>query len=315
MGPALMRTLSRLLPTRVMKRPAMQVLRAKLAVAERQEQAVIGPGIPIVGEILLENADWRRDVTLLLWKLAQEAMAANDRLAWLVCVGLPSEQPLEDLYALAAQVESIIQLHVMQQQKDADRFSERFVPPASREERRRRQVPDIHRAFAQIAVRPGVFNRATSARSTAHALVKQLSMGRLAVVVDVSQVHVVVNYLSQNGPDRALIRFLVTGDPLPVPFEPSATADMIFVRRLGLSLLDEFGLIRVSDAYIGTCDHSAVLAADAGIPCLLASDAEAHYGNRIRCVPNLGAVSEAWISTIEQRAVDPMSPTTLRTDL
>jgi hypothetical protein len=313
-GASLMRALSRFVPKRVVNRPSTQILHARLAVALRQKQTAIGPGVPIVGQIALGNADWRRNVTLLLWTLAQEAIAANDRLAWLICVGLPSCEPLEDLYALAVQAESIIQLHVMHEQVDVDRFTDRFVPPASLEEGRRRLVPDIHGALAQISVRPGAFGRVTSARSTAHTLVKQLSMGQLAVAVDVSQVHVVIDAFNQLGYGRLPVRFLVTGDPLQTPVEPAATGDIVFVRRLGLSFLDELALIRVCDAYVGTCDHSAIIAADAGIPCLLASDVAADFGDRIRCVPDLGRVLGAWISMVDQRIADPARHTIRGTD-
>jgi hypothetical protein len=314
-GAALLRALSRFVPRRVVDRPSMQILRARLAVALRQRQTGIGPGVPIVGEIALgDNAGWRRDVTLLLWTLAQEAIAANDRLAWLICTGLPGDEPLEDLYALAVQAGPVIQLHVMHGQADADQFSENFVPPASLEEKRRRVVPGVHEALAEIAVRPGAFGRVTSARSAAHTLVKQLSMGRLAVAVDVSQVHAAIDTWKQGGSERPPVRFLVTGDPLQAPVERAATGDIIFVRRLGLSFLDELALIRFCDAYVGACDHSAMIAADAGIPCLLESDAAADYSGRIRCAPDLSGVLDAWICRVASRPADPAPHTICRTD-
>jgi len=227
---------------------------------------------------------------------------------------LPDGEPLEDLYALAVQAVPIIQLHVMQGQADADRFSVHFVPPVSLEETRRRVVPDIHQALAQISLRPGAFGRVTSVRSTAHMLVKQLSIGQLAIAVDISQVGVAVDALKQVGSERPPVRFLVTGDPLLAPVEPAATDDMILVRRLGLSFLDELALIRVCDAYVGACDHSALIAADAGIPCLLESDIVAHYSGRIRCTPDLSGVLGDWISRVTPRLTDPDTHATCRTD-
>jgi hypothetical protein len=155
--------------------------------------------------------------------------------------------------------------------------------------------------LAQIAGNPGAFDRATSARAAAHTLVKQLAMGQLAVALDVRQIEVNDGW-KNNGSEKPGVLFLVTGDPLQASISAAATDNVVLVRRLGLSFLDELALIRVCDAYIGTCDHSALIAADAGIPCLLESDVDAEYGGRIRCVRDTTAVSNAWIRAIEQLA-------------
>jgi hypothetical protein len=296
----LFRRLLLFIPKRILGRPSVQVLCARLDVAFGQRQAKVGPNVPIFGEVTLGHAGWRLDVALLLWALAREASVVADRPAWLLCVGPPREEPLEDLYALAVQAEQIVQLHIFEEQSIANSFKDRFVPQPSREEGLRRPVLGVREALAKIADSPGVFDRATSARSAAHTLVKQLSMGRLAIAIDVSQVNVALEYCKQNRHDKRRFCFLVTGDPLPAASGACEADDIVFVRRLGLSFLDELGLIRACDAYIGACDHSAVLAADAGVPCLLLSNAAAHLGDRIRCEPDLMAVSGAWIDALEQ---------------
>src|SRR5437879_6990157 len=108
----LLKSIPRFVPKRVSERRSFQIVRARLAVAARLKRTAIGPGVPIVGEVVIGNTNWRRDTALQLWTIAQEAIAAHDRMAWLICVGLQSDQPLEDLYALAIQAEPIIQLHV-----------------------------------------------------------------------------------------------------------------------------------------------------------------------------------------------------------
>jgi hypothetical protein len=307
-----MKTLSRLIPNRVIERTSMQILRARLAVDARQKRTTVGPGVPIVGEIALGNANWRRDVTLLLWTIAQEAIAADDRMAWLICVGLQSEEPLEDLYALAVQAEPIVQLHVMREQADADEFGRRFVPIASRAEAQRRVEPDISHVFAEMLIKPSAFGRATSVRAAAHTLVKQLAMGQLAIAVDAGQIDTIVGVRRQSGSQSSPVRFLMTGDPSRADPALVLAGNVIAVRRLGLSFLDELALIRVCDGYVGTCDQSAVIAADAGVPCLLASDVTAEYGDRIRCVFDIGEVSRAWIHAIEQRAANPSPSIAIR---
>jgi hypothetical protein len=289
------------IPKRILGRPSVQVLCARLEVAFGQRQVRAGPKVPIFGEVTLGGAGWRLDVALLLWMLAQEASVASDRPVWLLCIGTPREEPLEELYALAVQAEQIVQLHIFEEPGIANSFKDRFVPQPSREEGLRRQVLGVQEAFAKIAGSPGVLDRATSARSAAHTFVKQWSMGRLAIAVDASQVNVAFEYCKQNGRGKGRFCFLVTGDPLRAANGGCEAGEIVFVRRLGLSFLDELGLIRACDAYIGACDHSAVLAADAGVPCLLSSNAAVHFGDRIRCETNLMEVSGAWIDALEHR--------------
>jgi hypothetical protein len=299
----LLRRLPRFLPKRVLNRPSMQVLLAGLDVDARQVQTRIGPEIPIGGEIRLTNSYWRRDVTLMLWALMREAMAAEDRLAWLMCVGFPRDEPIDDLYALGVQAESVVQLHIFREQADLDLFNERFVPPASLEEGRRRRAPEVCEALAEIALHPGTFTRVTASLSMAHTLVKQWSSGQLAIAVDISQPYAAIETLRQASSTNAQICFFLTGDPLQARQEIPDAADVVVVRRLGLSFLDELALIKVCDAYVGVCDHSAIFAADAGIPCLLESDVDSDYGGRVRCASDPTAEAALWLESIKRRAM------------
>ncbi len=295
---ALLRGLPRFIPERLLNRPAIQVLRAKFAVAARRNQTTIAPGIPIVGQISPTRRDWRRDVSLLLWTLAREALSANDRFAWLICAGFPSEEAIDDLYALAVQAEPVVQLHILQEQAEVDEFNRRFVPSASLEEADQRRTPEVHEALAQIAIHPGVFTRVTSSLSLTHTLVKQFSSGQLAVAADITQLRVARETLRQAKLANLHIRVFLMGDPLQAPEELADTGDIVVVRRLGLSFLEELALIKLCDAYIGACDHGAIFAADAGIPCLLESDVEATYGHRIRCVSDPAAAAAFWLQSI-----------------
>jgi hypothetical protein len=241
-------------------------------------------------------------VALQLWALAHAAAADANRSAWLIVIGAPTDR-LEDIFALAAQADSLVQLHAFHDEAEAAEFCGRYVPPGSLEEARLRTVANIDGALAQVPARRAVFVRASSTRSSAHLLVKQLSARRRAIAVHASQLPTVLDYCGSHGGAPASVCFLVLGEPRPEPVV-TRLSNLYLARRIGLSFLDELGLIIACDGYVGVRDHNALIAADAGLPCLLHGDLIADFGCRIRCAPLTAEGLGRWLGGYAEVTTD-----------
>ena len=267
----ILKAVSGLIPERILRRPSVQIVRSRLAVAQRLRRSDVGAGVPVVCEFRLDDsAAWRAQFAAALWSLSRAASASHDRMAWMLCIGLPPESP-EDLYALAVQADPVVQLHILTDQAEAQDFTDRYVPPASLQEARARRWPDIVEALSQAGTLPNAFTRATSTRAAAHTFVKQIGGESPVVVVHIDEAPAVIAALRAEPGSVQGLKILVVGDILGASDQIWSNADVLLVRRMGYTLLEELALVQACDGYVGYADHYAILAAEAGIPCLLSN--------------------------------------------
>jgi hypothetical protein len=288
-----------LVPSRVLNRPAVQILRARLAAADKRRRTKVGPGMPIVGEITLDGApDWRARFTAALWSLATEASDCKDRGIWMICVAASPETP-DDLYALMIQVEAPTQLHLMINAAEAAVFRARYVQPASLCESESRRFSSAFEVLAHIERGRSVFTRATAVRAAAHTFVKRIGgEGWVIAVHGARSAEACAAYLhSADAPSS--MRFLVLGDPRETPLTSNADPRVMIARRAGFSLLDELALVRYCDGYVGEADHYAIVAADGGVPCLLSGEAGVACASSspVRFVPDFANPLGPWLES------------------
>lgn len=294
-----------LVPDRVLNRPAVRVLRARLEAADKRQRAAVGPGLPIVGEIALDGvADWRTRFTAVLWSLARAAADAPDRAVWMLCVAASPEAP-DELYALMAQASSPTQLHLMADAREAAAFRERYVPPASLREAAARKLPNAMEILTRIDPERSVFARATAVRAAAHTFAKRIGGEGALIAIHGAQAAAACTAYLKRVDAAVPLRLLVLGNPREVPDSLSADCRLTIARRAGFSLLDELALVRFCDGYVGPPDHYAIVAADGGVPCLLSSEAATRYRlaprSRIRIVPDLLGSFEPWLARVAAR--------------
>jgi hypothetical protein len=303
MRPAVRKTIfdgvAGLVPSRVLNRPAVQILRARLAAADKRRRTKVGPGMPIVGEIALDGApDWRARFAAALWSLGTEASDCKDRGIWMICVSASPEAP-DDLYALMIQVEAPTQLHLMINAEEAAAFRARYVQPASLHESESRRFPSASEVLARIEPRQSAFTRATAVRAAAHTFVKRIGgEGWVVAVHGARSAEACAAYLCGTGAGSSM-RFLVLGDPRETPLTSSADPRVMIARRAGFSLLDELALVRYCDGYVGEADHYAIVAADGGVPCLVSADASvACASSSLVCfVPDVASLLGPWLES------------------
>jgi len=301
-----LKTLSALLPERVLRLRSLQIIGARLLVADRMRRKSVAPDMPIVGELVLDRAaQWRAQFAAMLWSVARAAQSANGRLAWALCIGFPPEAP-EDLYAMAVQADPLVQLHIFADGSEAKEFCDRYVPPASLREANARGRRDVKAVLALAGTVPSAFTRPTSVRASAHVFVKQIGGDCPVVAVHVGELSTLI--AARNAArEMAGVRLLVVGEP-PAKAEAAAhDASIMFARRLGFSLLGELALIAVCDGYVGRPDHYAIVAADAGVPCLLAGAPAGKIdgSSRVRLAGDITSELPCWLSqeVIEPRAL------------
>jgi hypothetical protein len=288
-----------LVPSRILNRPAAQILRARLATADKRRRTNVGPGMPIVGEIVLGGApDWRARFTAALWSLARKASDDKDRGIWMICVAASPDAP-DDLYAVTIQAAAPTQLHLMADAAQAAAFRARYVHQASLREAEGHRLPGALEVLARIEPDRSAFSRATAVRAAAHTFVKRMGgEGSVIAVHGTRSAEACAAYLHSNDRARSM-RLLVLGDPREAPPTLSADARAMVARRAGFSLLDELALVRYCDGYVGQADHYAIVAADGGVPCLLSTEASVSCASSspVRFVPDLASPLGPWLES------------------
>lgn len=292
----------------VLVRPSVRVMRALLAVAETLRRVDVGPGMPIIGEVVLDGgSDWRTEFTAAMWSVLQSCDAATDRTVWMICVGVPPVT-LDDLYAIAVQAEPLVQLHLFVDRDEAVAFRKRYMPPASWREASGRTTHDVMEALSQIESRPCVFRRATAVRASAHTFVKQIGGDGLVLAVSDTDAQTVAAQLNCCGDIAQPTKLIVIGDPQNVPAELAEDPRVVIARRTGASLLEELALIRYCDGYVGHADHYAIMAADAGVPCLLSepSAVSSHSSSHVWMTADAVAQFGRWLERLGGRQIETM---------
>jgi hypothetical protein len=261
--------IAKLIPHRVLVRPSIQVVQGRLAAADKLRRTTVGPGMPIVGEVILDAAaDWRAQFAAALWTLMQEYDAAANRNLWMICVGTPPVT-LDELYAIAVQADPLVQLHLFADADEAAAFRVRYVPPASWREGSGRVVHGVGEVLSRIQSRQSVFTRATASRASAHTLIKQIAGEGLVLAVHNTQARAIEAHIENHMAAAGVARLVFVGDAAHVPEGLVQDPRVIVARRAGASLLDELAIVRYCDGYLGRADHYAIVAADAGVSCLL----------------------------------------------
>jgi len=294
-----------LIPDRVFNRPAVQVLRARLAAADQRERTVVGPDLPILGEIAIDGvADWRTQFTAALWSLAHAAADSPSRAIWMLCVAASPEAP-DELYSLMAQANSPTQLHMIANEHEAVVFRERYVPLASLREAAARTLPSVVEVLMRIDPERSVFTRATAVRAAAHVFAKRIGGEGALIAIHGAQAVAAANAYLNRADAAVPLRILAFGDPQEVPEGLRADCRLTIARRAGFSLLDELALVRFCDGYVGPADHYAIVAADGGVPCLLSSEVGTKYTparwSRVRVVSDFATPLGPWLERLITR--------------
>ena len=290
-----LKIIDRLLPQRILGRPSVQILRGRLAARARMRRSDVGPGMPIIGEFTFEKAsDWRADLMAAIAALSRRANQANDRAAWIMCLGMPPEAP-DDVYAMAIQAERVVQLQMFADPGEYQAFSSRYVPLASMREAKAFSLPTAIEVLTNAKNFSGSLGRSTQVRASMHHFIKQIGGDSYVIVTGARSLQSIpLDVLSEERRDRS-VKIMVVGPP---PIETQKSELPVFIaRHMGFTLLEELAISRTCDGYVGPADHYAIMAADAGLPCLVSDPRASGLANNgnVTFTEDIAADLQIWL--------------------